>query len=503
MKKVLCTLLIICMVAGMLTGAVSAADPKQAFVRFNCIDYAKNDIIRVDALVNEGETMYFLTNDDGLAYKDGASASNYNIKFEYPKGGTPTLYLKNANLIGQFDTPISVGRSKDDKTGVTEIRNFDFILYVEAESTVHSLIKDASKDICGPSAIAFNNRGLTTITGPGKLNAIGDTNNGIVKGGGDLLIKNATINAQALIPHAWGTRHPIWCNNGAITVENSTLDLYSVAGGCIWSSEEYKERYGEKHDITLKNSTIKCVSDRHSTEFGIISTMGKIYIDNCDVELISTSANGGPLRCFAPKPVLSNVTAIAGKTQEKATEYNEKKYTTHYYFKSTATGGNGTPAPTDPAPTTPVGGGNTTTTPTTPVGGGNNTTTPTTPVGGGNTTTPTTPVGGGNNTTTPTTPVGGGDVVDPTTDATTDATTDGVVDPTTGNDAPTTGNNNGGTSESKPADETTPKADDDTTEEKGGSNVVLYIVIAVVAVAAIAAGVFFFLKKKNSAEAAE
>ena len=482
MKKFLSALLVICMMAIMLTGTVSAADPKQAFVRFNGIDYAKNNIIRVDALVNEGETMYFLTNDDGLAYKDGASASNYNIKFEYPKGGTPTLYLKNANLIGQFDTPISVGRSKDDKKGITEIRTFDFILYVEAESTVHSLIKDASKDICGPSAIAFNNKGLATITGPGKLNAIGDTNNGIVKSGGDLLIKNANINAQALIRHSWGTRHPIWCNNGAITIENSTLDLYSIAGACIWSSEEYKERIGEKHDITLKNSKIKCVSDRHSTEFGVIGTMGKIYVDNTDLEIISTGANGGPIRAFSPKPTLSNVTAIAGKTQDNATEYNEKKYTTHYYFKSTATGGGGN----TPTPTTPVGGGNTPT--------------PTTPVGGGNTPTPT-----------PTTPVGGGDVVDPTTDGVVDPTTDGAVDPTTdgvvdpttnGGNTSTGDNNNGGNADGKPS-ETTPKADDDTTEEKGGSNAVLYIVFAVVAAAAIAAAVFFVIKKKNTTEASE
>ena len=492
MKKILSVLLVLCMMAGMLVGVVSAADPKQAVAILPGTD-GKGGHRTFFFVVSEGETKYALTMDEGYATESGASASNYNLKWTYPAGGTPTLYLKGAYLYNKEGAAIGFGRR--NYQGYTDIYGFDVILYTETDSEVFADHKDFEGSICGQPGLAFSNGGAATITGPGKLTCTSQSSHGISHSAfKDFIIKDANLVVKANMPSGWGVRPAIYKSNGNLIIDHSTLDLYAHTGPAIWNSELHGERIGEKYDITIKNgSKVKGVSDIYSTETSMCGTMGKVYIDASEVELISTGAEASKgIRCFQPKPVLSNVTAIGGKTQAKAETFNDKKNATTYYFKSTPTAGGGTtPEPTTPAPTTPVGGGNTPT--------------PTTPVGGGNTPTPTTPVGGGN-TPTPTTPVGGGDVVDPTVDGTVDPTTDGVVDPTTGNDAPTTGNdaptagnNNGGTSESKPADETTPKADDDTTEEKGGSNVVLYIVIAVVVAAAIAAGVFFFLKKKNGA----
>ena len=483
MKKFLSVLLVLCMAAGMLVGVAGAADPKQAVVILPGQD-SKGAHYTFFWVIDEGQTKYALTPEPGYATEVGASASNYTLKWEYPTGGTPTLYLKGAYLNTGNGAPIKFGRK--NYSGYSDIYGFDVILYTETASELFADHKDFEGAICGQPGLAFGNGGAATITGPGKLTVTSESSFGISHSAAkELVIKDADLVVKANMPSAWGVRPAIYKSNGNLIIDHSTLDLYVHTGPAIWDSELHGERVGEKYDITIKNGTkIKAVCDSYSTEMAMIGTTGKIYLDASEVELISTGAAASRgIKCFLPKPVLSNVNAIGGKTQEKADTYNEKKNATTFYFKSTPTAGSVT-TPTTPVATTPVA---------------------TTPVGGGNTTTPTTPVGGGNNTTTPTTPVGGGDVVDPTTDGVVDPTTDGVVDPTTqattpvgGDNAPTTGNNNGGTSESKPADATTPK-DDTTDDEKGGSNVAVYIVIAVVAVAAIAGGVFFFLKKKGNA----
>ena len=43
--------------------------------------------VKLQTTVNEGETKYFITTDKFLATEAGATASNYNIKLDYPTGG--------------------------------------------------------------------------------------------------------------------------------------------------------------------------------------------------------------------------------------------------------------------------------------------------------------------------------------------------------------------------------------------------------------------------------
>ena len=85
MKKMLSILLVLCMMAGMLVGVVSAADPKQAIVILPGSD-GKGGHRTFFWELKEGETKYALTMDEGYATESGVSASNYNLKWDRQYG---------------------------------------------------------------------------------------------------------------------------------------------------------------------------------------------------------------------------------------------------------------------------------------------------------------------------------------------------------------------------------------------------------------------------------
>ncbi len=470
MKKCISLFLAILMLAGMLAMTVSAEGAKQAIVMLPDAN-DKHLMVTVD---EGGDPVYLVTSEAGKATKTGATADNYNVKVEYPAGGTFTVTLKNATLkTGQNQAAIKLGRI--NFTGYKDITGFDTIIKVEADSTVVGLHKDFANSICGCPAIG-GGAGKITITGPGMLTLGAESNMCISTSTHDLIIKDIKIKAEATMNTAWGTRPVIYNKSGNIYIENSELDLYATTGPCIWSSDAYAERIGDKFDITIKNSKIKCVSDLYSTENAIIGCRGKNTVENSELEIISTGAAAKKgIKCFAPKPVLVGVSAIAGNTSDKLEEYNEKKNSTYYYFKC---GANVT-LPTEPKPTEP--------TPTTPVDP--KPTTPTEP----KPTTPNTPDATTPDATTP-------DVTTP--DATTpDVTTPGATTPnaTTPNATkpaatnPTTGNNNTTTTPD------TDKNDTDKADDKGGIPVILWVVIGVVVAGGIAAAVVVVLKKKKAA----
>ena len=339
MKKTICMLLVVIMMAGMLIGVVSADEAKQAVVLLPGRT-GDGSYTNVHVELNEGETKYLLTTDDGYATYTGASASNYNIKFEYATGGTPTLYLKNAYLENSQYMCIAFGRSKYGQ--LPDILKFDVVLVVEADSTILAKTRDPENSLVGYTGITFGNKGMSTLTGPGKLKVTAESN-AAISCSGEFLIKDLDLTAHSLMPTSWGTRNCIFCYNGNLTIDNCVMDLYAKTGPCIWNSEAQWEKVGDKYDITIKNGTkIKAVADIYSTENAMIGAMGKIYVDSSDIELISTgAASGQGIRCFSPKPTLTNVTAIGGKTQEKAAEFNPSKSATTYYFKCTATTGGG------------------------------------------------------------------------------------------------------------------------------------------------------------------
>ena len=93
MKKLLSVLLAICLIAGLLPVIASAAG---ITAKVEIISSA--DGTRTTLEISEGEARYMVTDANGLAHTESATASNYNIKFEWESGGVPTLYLKGAKL---------------------------------------------------------------------------------------------------------------------------------------------------------------------------------------------------------------------------------------------------------------------------------------------------------------------------------------------------------------------------------------------------------------------
>ncbi len=468
MKKLLSILLAVLMLTGILSMVVSAEGAKQAWVCLPGVD-EKGAFVKLNTTVNEGETKYFITTDKFLATATGATADNYNIKLDYPTGGTFTIYLKGAKLeVREAAGALSVGRK--NHVGYKDIADFSCIIHTETDSSL-ATYKYADDRHSG-DAIGFVNSGAITFTGPGKLSVLSDAGMAITCANTTLDIKDAKLDVKSNSPQGWSFMPAIWARSSTVVIDNSVLDLYANNGPCLWTYDVYNDKVGDPFDLTIKNgSKITCVTNQYSTENGTIGARGTTTIDSSEVEITSTGAAAKKgVKSFARKPVLVGVNAIGGTTADKVEEYNDKKYATYFYFKC-APGLEVPTEPTEPQPTTPVDPKPTDPTPTTP-------------------TTPTTP-----NTPDATTP----DVTTP--DATTpgattpNATTPNATKPAATN--PTTGNNNTSTTPN------TDKNDTDKADDKGGIPVILWVVIGVVVAGGIAAAVVVLLKKKAALAAAE
>ena len=108
-KKLISLLVAICLVVGMLPIMSIAENQSAATAKVAIMKGASaNELIATEG----GEPVYgksisfagFKQTGDAAGTgweftKEGASASDWNFKFEYPQGGTPTLTLKDAKLI--------------------------------------------------------------------------------------------------------------------------------------------------------------------------------------------------------------------------------------------------------------------------------------------------------------------------------------------------------------------------------------------------------------------
>ena len=159
MKKIFSFFLAICLLAGLLPLVANAASGP---AKVSIVAGELNELKVLE--VSEGGEAKYMVTVNGFATTENASASNYNIKLEFPTGQKPTLSLKGATLKsgngGKYNIWIGEGPE-------------EYVIKVEEDSTIESTETD--KGAC----IYMNKRSLT-VTGPGKLNLNVKNSSGIV-----------------------------------------------------------------------------------------------------------------------------------------------------------------------------------------------------------------------------------------------------------------------------------------------------------------------------------
>lgn len=339
-KRILSMLLALCLMAGMLTVMASAEDAAitdQAAVRIH-ESASKRSFI----FAKEGEpATYYLTNADGYYTKENASATNYNIKFEWPAGGTATLSLKDAKIVTNNPNTFGLELSKRSATsdGNTDIiTDFDLIINVETDSSI-----TANTSKAGIYAI---NEGNLTITGPGKLSVYSHEGPAIHKAYGEVVIKDAKLKAEAPCANTAMTTAPAIFSSANITIDNSEAELSANNGPAIYIAERLQSSpNGDPFDIIIKNgSKVTATSAFNSLQNSAVSCMGKIEIDNSRLEI--TTTNG--MRVLSKKPTMTGVNALGGESAEETEAYVEKNYAKYTYF--VAGPDVVLPAPEEPAP---------------------------------------------------------------------------------------------------------------------------------------------------------
>lgn len=335
-KRTLRMLLIIVALTGILSVVISATDnlteddgmlpPGQAIITIPGVNDETGASINLEVIAVEGsEIRYLLTNDNGRAtYKD-ATPENYNIMFEYPIDGVPTITLKGAKLINGMGHAFAIGRlSGNNQAGIT---NFPCQINVMADSEIYGTYNVPGQPGTY-GGIVSNNKNTLTISGPGKLSLKSDGMYPLLMDGDDLTIKEANIYAYSNIAPAAGVRPAIWVKDGDIIIDKSVVEVFANNGPCIWISDSVSgisEKWGERYDITIQNNSNIKVNNPNSN-LAAIGCKNNIYIMDSQVEVFAKT------KCFTPEPVLTNVGAIVGSDRLSAETYDPEKSELYHYF---------------------------------------------------------------------------------------------------------------------------------------------------------------------------
>lgn len=200
------------------------------------------------ALTGSAESpVYATTDDSGNVITEGATADNYNIKWD---GSTLTLkgaYITNAAHNNDFSHPvegaaIGVDNSSGDAkltiqlTGDSDIENVSIGIFVKASS-----------DSTGDASL--------TITGSGSLNASGSSNGILVQsnsGDATLTIQNADVEATGTISAGNGVN---------VRSSNSSTAALTVDGGSLTASGSPGILYDSSGSGTVPNTTALTISN--------------------------------------------------------------------------------------------------------------------------------------------------------------------------------------------------------------------------------------------------
>ena len=251
--KVLTLLLALCLFVGLLPTTAMAASEAATLSYAEIGDFHTSP---VSVTLKEGdEAKYFLTKDGvdadwplvSYLVANGASADNYNVKFEYAAGGVPTIYLKDAVITSDFG--LTLGNASN---------TFDAKLIVESDSTIGKTHSDAYRDHC----VNFLTGGDVTITGAGKLTIHGsgrlNVSEGYILTHGNLLIKDTSIDLIEAPRYGEGQVYygasAIMAEGGDITIDHSNIYAdYNGSKKSVTNLLVATDVNGKGGNITIKN----------------------------------------------------------------------------------------------------------------------------------------------------------------------------------------------------------------------------------------------------------
>ncbi len=327
--KILSALLALCLLASLLSPTVLAEDPSVT------VTFINKDESTITATVAPGAIKYVTTNADGLMseWTDTAAAPADNfIKLEYPADGAATLKVTLNNINANSE-------SEEWHNPAIEFGEGNYAVVLELVGT--NKIFD-----CNSAGIKYSAANGMTITGAGtlSLSLSGSVAGAIWANGGDLLIKDTTVDLTVAQGNH-SLHHAIFASKGSVTIEGSKLTSTTDGGSCVYLGTTDEKAGGAKGSgrytlddatdrfIKIKDSTVTVTVKQNRNAF---QSANPCTITNSTVKITLPGISSGP--CFNPAPTIEGeYTAIAGLAKnaeklDKLKEYNPKKQSSYTYF---------------------------------------------------------------------------------------------------------------------------------------------------------------------------
>ncbi len=242
-KRFLCLLLTLCLVAAAFPISVLAAGTSEA--KFDFMLSGQDERLKApkDQTPIDGYPDVMLDTDAALTIKAGdapkyyatkqndpnfptnyylapSTEADWNVKFEYPAGGIPTVTLKDANIVNRFGLWFG---------GVNIAMTSDIKIVLEGNNRIEYVTPN--EDVVFPAHGLFNmnTTGTVTITGSGKLTFVSDShsyNTGVIMGRGDIVLDHVDI--LMTMPETKGKSNGIHTTGGDVTIKGGswTVDAY-------------------------------------------------------------------------------------------------------------------------------------------------------------------------------------------------------------------------------------------------------------------------------------
>jgi len=153
-------------------------------------------------------------------YLSPGSAAEWNVKFEYPADGIPTVTLKDAKIINKFGLWFG---------GVNIPMTSDIKIVLEGTNRFEYLTPNEDSTFPKRGLFNMNTTGTVTITGSGKLDIYSDshsTQTGAIMGRGDIILDHVDIFMS--MPETKGKSNGIQTTGGDIIMKGGswTIDSY-------------------------------------------------------------------------------------------------------------------------------------------------------------------------------------------------------------------------------------------------------------------------------------
>ena len=190
-KKLISLLVAICLVIGLLPIMSIAADPEPATAKIAIMKATAAGTVTATeggepiygkSVAFDGYSSTGVAKGTGWMYtQEGASATDWNFKFEYPQGGTPTLTLKDAKLVQTDATGNALYTPKADGSGyestgswvgiTSRTQVIDLKIVLQGENviqTTNGVIRAATTDANKFNSVTIVGEEGSSLTANGK-----------------------------------------------------------------------------------------------------------------------------------------------------------------------------------------------------------------------------------------------------------------------------------------------------------------------------------------------